>query len=501
MSKVTLFVTLALAACATAPEYRAPAVEIPAALRQSRSAGGDDAAGGAAGDSTADASAVGTRAASDVNPQLAGAEAGFWRQLGDTALDRLIDEALRSNLEVRAAEARVRAAGSARTEAALELAPIVTFSAGYSRQRLSSAGFPLGGGAGTLPDQDVWSGGVIASWELDVFGRLRRNVQAQGARVELAHEDLRDTQVSMVAELARAYFQLRGAQEQLAVARRNAENQRRTLELTRERLDAGRGTAFDVERAQAQLDLTLASIPALEAREAAARYAIAVLVGRAPTTVAAELGPGGELLSLPDAPVVEDPAALLRNRPDVAAAERQLAAERALVGVAKADYLPRLALEATAGYTASSADALGDEGTSRYGVGPVISWAALDLGRVKTRVDAARARELESEALYAQAVLRALEEVETALARYQAARARVERVRSAAAASERAAELARLRFTEGVADFLQVLDAERTQLETEDQLAQARTEAAISYAVLYRALGGAWPTGGAEGAR
>jgi NodT family efflux transporter outer membrane factor (OMF) lipoprotein len=405
-----------------------------------------------------------------------------------------LGEALRANPALRAAAARARGAGSARTEAALNLAPIVTFSAGYNRQRLASAGFPLGVGA--LPDQNLWDGGLVASWELDVFGRLRRNLQARGALAELAREDLRDAQVSVVAGLARAYFQLRGSQEQLAVALRNAENQRRTLKLTRDRLDAGRGTAFDVERAQAQLDLTLASIPAVEAREAAARYEIGVLVGRPPAAVAAELGPNGELPDLPAPPSLADPESLIRQRPDVAAAERELAAERALVGVAKADYLPRFTLEASAGFTATTAGSLGEEGTSRYGVGPVISWAAFDLGRVKARVDASRARELESEARYAESVLRALEEMETSLARYQAARARVQRIQEAASASERAAELARLRFSEGVADFLQVLDAERTQLETQDQLARARTEAATIYAELYKALGGAWPTSG-----
>lgn len=257
----------------------------------------------------------------------------------DRKAQSVMEEALRANQEVRAASARARGAGSAQVEAALDLAPIVTFSAGYNRQRPSSAGFPLG--TGTFPEQDVWDGGLVATWELDVFGRLRRNLQARGALVELAHEDLREAQVSLVAGLARAYFQLRGAQEQLAVAIRNAENQRRTLELTRERLEAGRGTAFDVDRAQAQLSLTLASIPAVEAREAAARYEIGVLVGRPPTAVAAELGTGGELPRLPAAPYVADPAELIRRRPDVAAAERQLAAERALVGAAKADYLAR----------------------------------------------------------------------------------------------------------------------------------------------------------------
>jgi outer membrane protein TolC len=197
---------------------------------------------------------------------------------------------------------------------------------------------------------------------------------------------------------------------------------------------------------------------------------------------------------LPAAISVESPDSIIRRRPDVVAAERQLAVERALVGAAKADYLPRINLGGSAGYTALSFDALGDGGTFRYAVGPFISWPALNLGRVKARVDVTRAREAEAQAQYSQTVLLALQEVENTLVRYRTAHARMERIRDAAEASERAADLARLRFSGGVADFLQVLDAERTQLEAQDQLAQSRTNAATAYAALYKALGGTWPS-------
>jgi NodT family efflux transporter outer membrane factor (OMF) lipoprotein len=410
--------------------------------------------------------------------------------LGDSTLTRLLKAAVNANLDVRAAEARVRGARAARTEAALDFAPTVTFAGGYTRQRLSSASFP---GFGAFPDQDIWDGGFDAFWELDLFGRVRRNVQAQGAFVAVTQEDQRDIQVFVAADLARAYFELRGAQEQLSVAQRNGENQRRTLQVTRQRLDAGRGTAFDTERAQAQLSLTLASIPLLESRVRQAQYQIGVLVGRPPAAIAAELEPVAALPALPQAISVANPDSVVRWRPDVAAAERALAVERARVGAAKADYLPRITVEGSAGYSAADFDGLGDRGTFRYAVGPVISWPALNLGRIKARVDLSRAREAEAQAQYTQTVLRALEEVESSLVRYRTSRAQVERIQEAAAASERAAELARLRFSGGVADFLQVLDAERTQLEAQDQLAQGRTEAATAYAALYKALGGTWP--------
>jgi multidrug efflux system outer membrane protein len=465
----TLLLSLTLVACASAPGYRAPEVQVPSAFRETR-------------DTVIETLVTGPAVADTLS----------WPDLGDSTLTRLLKDAVGANLDVRAAEARVRGARAARTEVALDLVPTVTFAGGYTRQRLSSATFPIG--SGTFPDQDIWDGGFDAFWELDLFGRVRRNVQAQGAFVAVTQEDQRDIQVSLAAELARAYFELRGAQEQLSVAQRNGENQRRSLEVTRQRLDAGRGTAFDTERAQAQLSLTLASIPVLESRVRQAQYQIGVLVGRPPAALAAELEPVAPLPVLPQAVSVASPDSVVRRRPDVAAAERQLAVERALVGAAKADYLPRVTVGGNAGYSASSFNSLGDRGTFRYAVGPVISWPLLNLGRVKARVDLSSAREAEARAQYDQTVLRALQDVESALVRYRTSRARVERIQDAASASERAAELARARFSGGVSDFLQVLDAERTQLEAQDQLAQGRTEAATAYAALYKALGGTWPS-------
>lgn len=475
MRKATIWLTLLLNACASAAPYRQPQVEIPAAFRERL----DSLAPSAA------PTAVPVAARDTVTPV-----GEYWRALGDTTLDRLLDEALRGNLDVEIAQARIRGARAAKVGASLDFVPTVTAGGGYTRQRLAGATFPIGNG--TFPDQDIWDAGFDASWELDLFGRIRRGVQARGALVGAAEEELRDVRVSLAAELARVYFELRGAQEQLAVAQRNAENQRRTLELTRERLDAGRGTAFDTERAQAQLSITLASVPALEARVAAAQYRIGVLAGRPPAAVAGELESSAAMPSLPATVTVAAPDSLIRRRPDVAAAERRVAAEHAFVGAAKAEYLPRLSVGGNAGFSSADFDGLGDRGTFRYAVGPVISWPALNLGRVKARVDAFRSLEAEARAQYNQTVLLALEEVETALVRYRTGLGRVDRFQDAAKASARAAELARLRFTGGVADFLQVLDAERTQLETEDQLAQSRTEASTAYAALYKALGGEW---------
>lgn len=410
----------------------------------------------------------------------------FWQTVGDSTLDRLIADALVANRDLRAVEARVSEARASRSEARLDLAPTVTMSAGYSRQRMASATFP---GAGRLPDQNVWDTGLQMSWELDVFGRLRRSLQGRSELLASAEEDVRDVQVVLAAEVARSYYDLRGAQNRLAVARRNAENQQRTLVLTQDRMELGRGSGVDIERAQAQLSSTLATIPTLEAEIEAVQHRIAVLLGQSPASLSIASAEETCPMPLPELDV-GDVAERVRERPDVRSAQRQLSASKAFVGAAKADYLPRISIGAVAGYTADAFDALGNSGTPRYAIGPVISWPFLDLGRVRTRVDAARAGESEASARLEQTVLRAEEELRTALTSYARSRQRLAHLEDAADASQRAAELVRLRFEEGVTDFLEVLDAERRLLEAQDRLAAGRTEATNWLVAVYRASGG-----------
>lgn len=407
----------------------------------------------------------------------------FWTSVGDSVLSRLTAEALVANPDVRIASARVQRARAIRRDAAFALAPTVTVAGGYSRQRTSAAAFGF-----EVPDRDLWDAELRASWEVDVFGRLRSRLRGQGAQHEASQEQLRDVQRQLTAELASAYYGLRGAEERLTVAERNAENQRRTLQYTRDLLEAGRGTEFDTERAQALLSSTLAGIPSLEAQVAAARHRIAVLVGRPPAAIGAELGGRGTLPDLPDTLAIARAGSVLA-RPDVQAAERQLAAETAFVGAARADYLPRLTVGGSAGFTANTFDSLGRSGSGRYLVGPMLTWPAFNLGRVKASVDAARATQSEAQSRYELVVLLAQEEVATAYSDYAGARAQLALLEDAAGASDRAAELARLRFTEGVTDFLPVLDAERTVLAAQDRLAEGRTAAALALVAVYRAQG------------
>lgn len=415
----------------------------------------------------------------------------FWDVLEDRTLDRLLAHALLNSPDLRAADARLEGASASRLHAALDLAPAITVSGGYTHQRMASAALP-GSQPGALPDQGMWSSALHASWEVDVAGRLRGRLRAQNALIGSADEDLKDARIAISAAVSRTYFQLRGAQQQLAVARRNAANQQRTLELTITRLEAGRGSAFDTERARAQLGSTRAAIPLLEARVTALRSHLSVLTGRAAHELAEELGADGVLPVLPESIPDAEGAGVIGARPDVVAAERRLEATRALVGSARSDYLPRLSLSASAGYLASDVDGFGRTGTFNYAVGPVLSWPLLDLGRVKARVDLAQAQQMEAQARHRRAVLEAQAELESADVAYRTSRARVAHLREAAEASERAAELARLRYEGGIADFLQVLDAERTLLAAQDQLAQAEAEAAAAYVALYESRGGKW---------
>jgi len=339
----------------------------------------------------------------------------------------------------------------------------------------------------------VWDAGLQLSWELDVFGRIRKSTQGRAALIGAAEEDVQDLQVLLTAELAVTYFDLRGAQDRLQVARRNAENQQHTLDVTLQRLEAGRGNEFDSERARAQLNSTLAGIPELEASIIAVEHRIAVLVGRPVSGLEQDSVESPSVVALPDSILVPNADVIVRLRPDVRSAERQVSAGEAFVGAAKAAYLPQISIGGAAGYVGNSFDAMGNSNTPRYAIGPVISWPALNLGRVKAGVDIARAQEAEAEAYYRKAQLQASEEIETTVVAYNKSRQALEYLAAAARASERAAALARLRFDEGATDFLQVLDAERTMLEAQDRLAAGRTAATRGLAQVYRALGGALP--------
>ena len=482
MRKILTALAGLLAGCST-PAYRAPEVPVPSAYGVSSiTPAATDARG---------TSQIGEVPTSAIHISTTLASTPFWNELGDSTLTMLVREAQRANMDVRIAQSRLTSARATRRLASLDLVPTITGTGSTSRFQSSLAQTP--GLTSQLPTQQLWDVGFDASWEVDIFGRVGRTVRAQSALAESSEHGLEDVQVSVAAEVARTYFDLRGSQRQLEVSQRNAANQRKIVKLTEDRLAAGRGTAFDTERAKSVLYLTLATTPLLESQIALDKNRLAVLLGRAPDALPAALLDSGALPSLPDTVYVGSPDQLVRRRPDVLRAERQLAARSLFVGAARAEYLPRVTLGARAGYVATSVDSLFKRANSRLLVGPVMTFPLFDVGRVRQRVEVAQAGQEEAQAAYNATVLRALEESEGSIVTYDRAHARLAILESAVRSSARAADLAQQRFEAGLTDFLQVLDAERTLLDAENQLAQGHTAAATALVAVYKAVGGTWP--------
>lgn len=427
-----------------------------------------------------------------VQPGFNGGEviARFWTVFGDPELNRLVEAALKENKDLERARANLAASRAARRLAGFDLFPTVSAAGAYGKVRESRNQLPAVISADrNLDDADV---GFDAFWELDFFGRVRRGVQAARADEQASAASLRDVEVTVTAEVARNYFVLRGLQEQLEVAVRNADNQAQTWKLTQVRLEAGRGTELDSARAEAQLKATRATVPLLESSIATTIYRLSVLTGRQPDALTATLQTPQPSSALPALNAIGDPAALLRRRPDIRVAERRLAASTARIGVAMGDLFPRVTFTGAIGYEASGFGGLGKSGSDTYSIGPAISWAAFDLGRVSARIKIARAQTDADLASYEASVLGALEETEGALITYGRAQARRDLLTEAAKASARAADLARQRFQGGLTDFVNVLDAERDALSVQDSLAQSHTQTATALVAVYKALGGGW---------
>jgi len=413
----------------------------------------------------------------------------YWTSFDDPLLDGLVDDAIGHNKDLATAAANLRAARAARRLAGFDQFPTVTFSGAYTHNLYAQQQLP--GVDQHDREFDTADAGFQGLWELDLFGRVRRNVEAARADVGAATATLQDARVSVIAEVARDYFVLRGLQDQLALTQRNAENQLNTLKLTRVRLEAGRGNELDTARAEAQWRTTLASIPTLEASIATTMYRISVLTGRQPAALNARLEPQ-PAPKLPQLSSIGTPELLLRRRPDIRIAERRLAGATARVGVATGDLFPKVTLTGSFGYLGPTFGDLGQGDARFYSVGPGISWAALDLGRVRARISTARAETDAALSSYEGAVLNALEDTEGALVSYGRAQSHRESLAAAAASSDKAADLARKRFEGGLVDFLEVLDAERTALTAELVFSQSRTDEATSLIAVYKALGAGW---------
>lgn len=412
----------------------------------------------------------------------------WWGRFEDEDLDSLVSEALDHNLDIAVAVANVRQTRAQLRESGFELFPIVQAEGRYSWQRQSEeSGVPI-----TDRNVETYNVGLSASWELDLFGRVSQRKEAAKATYQASFAELRGAYVSVASEVALAYMQLRGAQYRLNVAKRNVENQEETYMLSKQLEENGSGSELDMARAEAQLELTQSTIPPLKAQVKEIINRLGVLTGETPQALHSWLAQEKTLPSVPPSIAVGEPAQLLRRRPDIIQAERQLAASVARYNVEAADYFPRVTILGSLGFVATTFGDLFSGGALSATVGPSISWAAFDLGRVDARVDAADAETDARLAIYRRTVLQALEEVSTAMSDFNQEEERRRRLTAAARASAKAARLARQRYEAGIDNFLDVLDAERRLLEAQDQLAISDIKVATDLISIYRALGGGW---------
>ncbi len=469
----------------------------------------------------------------------------WWESFNDPELDSLIDRAVRTNLDLRISQSRVREARNQLVIQRAAILPNVNSDAGYSRQRFSKEGFYIPTGAGSAPgtlsgntgaplssagtlgrrspslgrnattgngnnnnnnsssglssafnrtEIDTWQGGFDASWEIDVFGGVRRGVEAALADQQAAIEARRDTMVSLLAEVARNYIDVRGIQRELRIANENIRTQQDTLDLTRSRFQAGLATDLDVARAEAQLSTTRATVPGSITSLQQGIHRIGVLLGENPESLEIELGREAAIPAPPPQVPVGIPSEVLRRRPDIRRAERQIAAASARVGAATADLFPRFSLTGSLGLASGTFRNLGRLDSVYYSIGPSISWPIFDAGRIRANIGVQNEREEQAVAQYEAAVLDSLEDVENALIGYAQEQARHRDLQVAVDANRRAVELATQLYQKGLTDFLNVLDVQRNLFASQDELVQSERSLSGDVVALYKALGGGWET-------
>jgi NodT family efflux transporter outer membrane factor (OMF) lipoprotein len=426
----------------------------------------------------------------------AAATTAWWKNFHDAELDSLIERAACSNLDLRIAQARVREARAEYGIAVGNLLPTVDASGSYARQR-ESQNQPLVGPGDRLPpgipfENNLYQSGFDASWEIDVFGGKRRAVEAAKAQVAAAQFGQRDVLVTLLGEVARNYVATRGYQRELEIARENIHAQERVLAITQNRFTNGLANNLDVQQAATLLANTRASVPTLETALQAAIHRLGVLLGQPPEALQTELSSVAPIPATPPEVPVGLPSELLQRRPDVAQAERQLAAATANIGVAKADLFPKFYLTGIAGYQSVSASDWFSGGSRFWSVGPTVQWNIFDAGRIRANIKIQNARQEQALAAYEQTALSAFEDVENALVAYAKEQVCRRSLEDAVKSSQESLRLANQLYTNGLSDFINVLDAERSLYQAQDALVQSDRTVSTDLISLYKSLGGGW---------
>jgi NodT family efflux transporter outer membrane factor (OMF) lipoprotein len=440
----------------------------------------------------------------------------WWNLFGDPELTVLEERVARDNFDVRVATIQLAESRAQRGITAAGLYPSINGNASYEREKASNrgifsafgsgsgggggatqangTGFGAGGvpASGQIPPFDLYQYGFDASWEIDLWGRVRRSIEAADASIDSSAEARRNTLLSTLAEVARDYIQLRGVQRQIDIANENVKVQQQSVQLTRERAAGGLGSELDVANATAQLRATTAQLPQLQQQEAQLVNAISLLLGLQPNALRAELDTPRPVPPVPPRVPVGVPSELARRRPDIRQAEAQLHAATADVGVAVADFYPRVTLSASLGIQALQPKNLFTWDARQYGLGPTVSLPIFQGGQLRSTLRLRKEQQQEAAVNYERTVLNAWHEVDNALTAYASEQKRRDELTQAVAENRRALGLAQLRYRQGLIDFLTVLDAQRSLLQTEQQLADSTTTVSNNLVALYKALGGGW---------
>lgn len=421
----------------------------------------------------------------------AASAADWWTSFHDTELKSLIVRAVSSNYDLRMAEARLRQARAQRQFSSADFWPAVNASGSYTRERESEHGNqPVPPGARL--ENNLYQAGFDASWEIDVFGGKRRALEAARAQVAASQADRNDALVTLQAEVARNYVELRGLQQRVVITHDNIKSQQEALEIAQARFKGGVASELDVTQAAALLAGTRSQLPALETSMKQTMHQIAVLLGQQPGALRTELSEAAPIPPTPPEVPIGLPSELLRRRPDVRRAERQLAAATAQIGVQTAELFPKFSLTGVAGLQSVSASDWFTGGSKFWSAGPTVQWRVFDAGRIRANVRVQTAKQEEALALYEKTVLTSLQDVENVLVAYAQEQVRFGSLKDEVAADQRAVELANELYTKGLADFLNVLDAQRSLYQAQDQLVESQKTVSEDLVALYKALGGGW---------
>ena len=465
---VALGIAGAATGCMVGPNYKAPRTTMPPAYREATTRPTTEPA---------------------LAPAAGPAEIRWWRRFGDPQLTNLVERSMAANYSVTAAQARLREARAARQVAQSLLWPQINVGASALRFRASNSVII---GPGLNLEDSLYQVGFDAVWMVDVFGGIRRGVESASATEQAAAADRRGVILMIAAETARAYLELRGTQLELQIAQTTLKEQRQTLEVTEDKHRNGLSSDLEVLRARTEVESTAAEIPPLQQAIRQYIHVISTLLGMEPTALGADLEQPAPLPAVLGEVAVGIPSDLLRRRPDIQFAERELAAASADVGVATAQMFPQVVLGGEGGLASTKSNTLFNSGSKYYLTGPFINWTAFDAGRRKAGVKFAEAQVDAAKAYYQDTVLRAFREVESSLVAVDRVQEQVSNLKRLAASASQSASIARRDYERGILDQLTVLDAQRQADRAEMLLAQSRVQFAVDVVTLYKALGGGW---------